>query len=131
MKSGGFMERERPEYLPPIEKPRWSFPWLTVIGVSVLALAVFGIKQHLATQAAWNQRFAQPRPSIAKDVIIADARRNAELEAREAEIRLRRHVEMQRAREQYEQDRKTWRCINNVPFRQIPGGWENVPGESC
>ena len=125
------MERERPEYLPPIEKPRWNFPWLTVIGLAVLTLAGFGIKQHLATQAAWNQRFAQPRPSTSKELIIAEARRNAEIDAREAELRLQRAVQMRRAREQYEQDRKGWRCINHIPFRQIPGGWENVPGETC
>lgn len=49
------MERERPECLPPIEKSRWTFPWLVVIGGAVLALAIFGIRQHLATQDAWNR----------------------------------------------------------------------------
>lgn len=27
---GGLMERERPHYLPPIERRRWEFPWMTV-----------------------------------------------------------------------------------------------------
>lgn len=125
------MERERPEYLPPIEKPRWSFPWMTLISIAVLAQAIFGIKQHLATHAAWNQRFAQPRPSPTKDAMIAPARRNAEIEADDAAERLRRLGEIQRARDPHEQDRKNWRCINHIPFQQIPGGWENVPGESC
>ncbi len=33
------MERERPEYLPPIERRRWTFPWLLVIGLAILVLA--------------------------------------------------------------------------------------------
>ncbi|WP_269792842.1 hypothetical protein [Stenotrophomonas sp. Iso1] len=104
---------------------------MTVIGIAVLALAIFGIKQHLATQVAWNQRFAQSRHSPTKDAMIALARRSAEIEADDAAERLRRLGEMQRASEKYERDRKAWRCINHIPFRQIPGGWENVPGESC
>ena len=123
------MERERPEYLPPIEKPRWTFPWLALIGVAVLALAIFGIRQHLATQNAWNRRFNQPRAAIANESVIAEARRNAEVEAKLAEQQLRKIVDMREAAKQ--EERKNWRCIDHVPFRQIPGGWENVPGESC
>ncbi len=125
------MERERPEYLPPIERPRWSFPWLTLIGVVVLALAAFGIKQHLDTQAAWNKRFtAQPKPStqqVPAPAALAELRAEAEREARIAEIRLHR---VQAEREAMKA-REKWRCINGIPFRQIPGGWENVPGERC
>lgn len=46
------MERERPEYLPPIKRRRWSFPWLLFLGAVLLVLAVFVIKQHLDTQMA-------------------------------------------------------------------------------
>lgn len=123
------MERKRPEYLPPIEKPRWSFPWLTVIGISVLALAVFGVKQHLATQAAWNQRFNRPAPTTMQaPLTLEQLKAQAEREAKSAEVRLRRAVA---EREAAEKEREQWRCINHIPFRQIPGGWENVPGESC
>lgn len=123
------MERERPDYLPPIEKPRWSFPWLTAIGITVLVLAVFGVKQHLDTQAAWNKRFTKApatqdaTPTRAPIDLKAQARRDAEV----AEARLRRVVEDR----EMEKERESWRCINHIPFRKIDGGWENVVGESC
>ncbi len=128
------MERERPEYLPPIKPHRWSFPWLTLIGLTVLVLAGFGIKQHLATQAAWNSRFAQKPPTTHQEVLtltpaqLAELKANAEHEAKLAEERLQRIREQ---REAAEKDRQGWRCINGIPFRQIPGGWENVPGKRC
>lgn len=125
------MERERPEYLPPIKPRRWSFPWLTFIGIVVLALAAFGIKQHLDTQAAWNKRFTeQPKssPQQAYDPAApANSKADAQREAMIAEIRLRR----EQAEREAMKDRDGWRCINGVPFRKIPGGWENVPGQRC
>lgn len=116
------MERERPPYLPEIKAEHWSAPWLTLIGVTVLTLAIFGIRQHFATQDAWNQRFIrQPAASV------AEMRAEAEREAVIAEIRLRRaHAEREAMKA-----RGKWRCIDRAPFRQIPGGWEHVPGESC
>lgn len=67
------MERERPPYLPEIKAERWSAPWLTLIGVTVLALAIFGIRQHFATQDVWNQRFIrQPAASVAEMRAEAD-----------------------------------------------------------
>ncbi len=125
------MERERPEYLPPIKPSRWSFPWLGFIGVVVLALAVFGIKQHLDTQVAWNKRFtkqpAAPNQQATTPTTLAEKRAEAEREALVAEIRLRRVA----AERETIKAREKWRCINGIPFRQIEGGWENVPGESC
>lgn len=123
------MERERPEYLPPIEKPGWAFPWLTVVGIAVLVLAILGVKQHLDTQAAWNQRFTRTKatektpetPTI--DVAKLEAQRAALI----AETRLRRAV----AEREAIKEREGWRCIDHTPFRKIDGGWENIPGESC
>lgn len=125
------MERERPEYLPPIKARRWSFPWLTVIGLTVLVLAGFGIKQHLDTQVAWNKRFtrqpAAPAQQSPAPATIEERKAEAARQAMIAEIRLRR----QQAERDAMKDREGWRCINGIPFRQIPGGWENVPGERC
>lgn len=64
-----------------------------------LALAVFGVKQHLCQQSCLEYA-----PNI-------DRRRSGAAHSR--------HPAM------------AWRCINHIPFRQIPGGWENVPVESC
>ncbi|WP_132862267.1 hypothetical protein [Stenotrophomonas sp. ATCM1_4] len=126
------MERERPEYLPPIKPRRWSFPWLTLIGLTVLILAAFGVKQHLDTQSAWNTRFAT-KPTVkpaARDVTtnLDELRATAQREAKLAEIRLRR---VAAEREAINKEREEWRCIDGTPFRKIPGGWENVPGERC
>lgn len=122
------MERERPEYLPPIKPNRWSFPWLGFIGVVVLALAVFGIKQHLDTQAAWDVRFKKPK--VASQLVTPPGVPVVDQNTDPLE-----HIQQIReARERAERElkeRASWRCINGIPFRQIPGGWENVPGERC
>lgn len=125
------MERERPEYLPPIQPQRWSFPWMLAIGLTILVLAGFGIKQHLETQAAWHARFASPKtPAPAP----AQSPSQAEIEAMRSEQIQRIHEireQAEQALQEREKERRTWRCINGMPFRQIPGGWENVPGERC
>lgn len=99
---------------------------MTVIGVTVLTLALFGVKQHLDTQAAWNERFKRPkvktpeRPSVPFEIQSEDA------------IEVIQRVQRNRQRAEAElRERASWRCINGTPFRKIPGGWENVPGERC
>ncbi|CAM4113644.1 hypothetical protein STLA111740_00515 [Stenotrophomonas lactitubi] len=52
-----------------------------------------------------------------------EERRNASV----AEIRLRRAA----AEREIQQRRAEIRCIGGVAFRRIPGGWENIPGETC
>lgn len=120
------MERERPEYLPPIQSRRWSFPWLLVIGVTVLVLAGYGVKQHLATQAAWEARFNRP-----KAVPAPDPAQPFVIQADDPVERIRRIRQEREAAEEYLKERASWRCIDGTPFRQIPGGWENVRGERC
>ncbi|CAM0118336.1 hypothetical protein SMG44B_10053 [Stenotrophomonas maltophilia] len=44
-----------------------------------------------------------------------------------AEIRARR----EQAEREVKQRREEIRCIGGVAFRRIPGGWENIPGETC
>lgn len=127
------MERERPEYLPPIKPRRWSFPWLTFIAAILLTLAAFTIKQHVDTQVAWNQRFAQPKPAPAVSAQTL-ARAEADARAHEAEIQLivaARKAELAKWLEEQERERKTWRCIDHIPFRKVNGAWENVPDERC
>jgi hypothetical protein len=123
------MERERPEYLPPIEKARWAFPWLTVVGIAVLVPAILGVKQHLDTQAAWNQRFtrASATEKTPETPTIDVAKLEAQRAALIAETRLRRAV----AEREAIKEREGWRFIDHTPFRKIDGGWENIPGESC
>ncbi len=119
------MERERPEYLPPIKPRGWSFPWMLVIGITVLVLAGYGAKQHLATQAAWNARFARkatPPPAPSLPPMIQDA---------DPVEQIRRAQQIRERAERDMKERATWRCINGTPFRKIPGGWENVPGQRC
>lgn len=118
------MERKRPEYLPPIEPRRWSFPWLLVIGVAIMVLAGYGVKQHLATQTAWEARFNSPKvtPMSAPPIVI---------QADDHAEQIRRIRQRREAAEAYLKERATWRCIDGTPFRKIPGGWENVPGQRC
>lgn len=122
------MERQRPDYLPPLKPRRRSFPWLLFIAAVLLALAAFGIKQHIDTQIAWNARFERAgnaRISPATPALPVDVSADDPVEY------LR---DVQNARQRAEQDareRASWRCIDGIPFRKIPGGWENVPGERC
>lgn len=99
---------------------------MAAIGIAVLALAGFGVKQHLATQAAWNERFNRPKATARTPEPIP-----FETQADDPVERIR---QIRKARERAElelRERDSWRCINGTPFRKIPGGWENVPGQRC
>lgn len=101
---------------------------MTAIGVTMLGLAAFGIKQHLDTQAAWNARFNKPKAAASHGPppgLPVAAQNDDPLE------RFRQIREEQQRAERDLKERESWRCINHIPFRKIPGGWENVPGESC
>jgi len=129
------MERERPEYLPPIERRRWEFPWLGMWAVILLGMAGAGVWLHLRTGDAWTARFTRSAeappvvvPSTAKIPSLVEVE-EARKEATIAEIRL--HREAAERRDAAKQQREELRCISGVAFRRIPGGWENVPGETC
>ncbi len=126
---GGRMERERPEYLQPIPRTRWEFPWLGLWALLLLGMAGAGIWLHLRTGDAWNARFqgspttsgpirddqtTQPEPVVDQTAMLAEVR------ARRAQ-----------AEREIQRKRADLRCIDGVAFRRIPGGWENVPGETC
>ncbi|WP_239508827.1 hypothetical protein [Stenotrophomonas maltophilia] len=143
------MARERPEYLQPIPRTRWEFPWLGMWAVLLLGMAGAGIWLHLKTGDAWNARFqsheppsvvAQPsvttQPTTAeKDAFIAEIRarrERAEIEAKWTEVRLREvAAERAAAGRSNPANKDEYRCINGIAFRRIPGGWENVPGAPC
>ncbi|HEL3777969.1 TPA: hypothetical protein UOA91_004249 [Stenotrophomonas maltophilia] len=132
------MERERPEYLQPIPRTRWEFPWLGLWAVLLLGMAAAGIWLHLRTGDAWNARFhsvpgrahsqnanqpAQTEPTTNRKAELAAMRARQELAA----VRVLR----EQAEEEVRQQRTEHRCIGGVAFRRIPGGWENIPGETC
>lgn len=133
------MERERPEYLQPIPRTRWEFPWLGMWAVLLLGMAGGGIWLHLKTGDAWNARF-QSRPAhqaeqhplspATTDAIESKQAASAEDERQRliAEIRLRRAAAEKDAAKRRPEE---LRCISGVAFRRIPGGWENVPGMPC
>lgn len=143
------MERERPEYLQPIPRHRWEFPWLGMWAVLLLGMAGAGIWLHLKTGDAWTARFqsheappsvSQPsattQPTTAKnDAFIAEIRarrERAEAEAKMTETRLREiAAERAAAGGSNSASKDEYRCINGIAFRRIPGGWENVPGIPC
>ncbi|MFT4409824.1 hypothetical protein ACLMOV_09375 [Stenotrophomonas muris] len=51
------MERERPEYLSPIQCSRWNFPWLITGFLALLSLGTIGVLMLGRTNSAWSQRF--------------------------------------------------------------------------
>lgn len=122
------MERERPDYLQPIPRSRWEFPWLGLWAVLLLGMAGAGIWLHLRTGEAWDARFqAEPEPTPPTSTAAAQPEPVADRQALVAEIRARREQAEREAR----REREGLRCIGGVAFRRIPGGWENVPGETC
>lgn len=126
---GSRMERKRPDYLQPIPRSHWEFPWLGLWAVLLLGMAGAGIWLHLKTGDAWNARF-QP---VVKDQQVETTPPSAS--SRNTEIAGVSIEEIRRLREQaereYKKQRAELRCIDGVAFRRIPGGWENVPGETC
>ncbi|MCU0999745.1 hypothetical protein JAK44_02045 [Stenotrophomonas maltophilia] len=127
------MERERPEYLQPIPRSRWEFPWLGLWAVLLLGMAGAGIWLHLRTGDAWSARFQReptPTPSTSAGT-VAQPEPMADRKALLAEIRARRERAEREAQNAERQRRAEIRCIGGVAFRRIPGGWENIPGETC
>lgn len=126
------MERERPEYLQPIPRSRWEFPWLGLWAVLLLGMAGAGIWLHLRTGDAWNARFqAEPMPAQPASANPAHQLEPVtDRKAALAEIRARRE-QAEREVKQRREEIRCIRCIGGVAFRRIPGGWENVPGETC
>lgn len=103
--------------------------------VILLGMAGAGVWLHLRTGDAWTARFtrnaeASPLevPSTAESPSLA-AIEEARKQAKIAEIRLRR--EAAERQDAAQRRREGLRCISGVAFRRIPGGWENVPGETC
>ncbi len=130
---GGRMERERPEYLQPIPRSRWEFPWLGMWAVLLLGMAGAGIWLHVRTGDAWNARF-QSEPMPAQSISTDPATQREPVTDRKAalaEIRARREQAEREAQQEARQRRAEIRCISGVAFRRIPGGWENIPGETC
>lgn len=123
------MERERPEYLQPIPRTRWEFPWLGLWAVLLLGMAGGGIWLHLRTGDAWNARFqAEPVPAQSTSGEVAPQPEPvADRKEALAQIRALR----EQAEREVKQGRGEIRCIGGVAFRRIPGGWENIPGETC
>jgi hypothetical protein len=122
------MERERPDYLQPIPRSRWEFPWLGLWAVLLLGMAGAGIWLHLRTGDAWNARFqANAAPSPSTSAEAAQPEPVADQKALLADIRARR----EQAEREIKKRREELRCIGGVAFRRIPGGWENIPGETC
>lgn len=126
------MERERPEYLPAIQRSRWNFPWLFFIAVVLAALAAAGVHMLLKTNAAWTTRFQQAGenlpPATPPDGANAPSAPTA---AQIAEIRLRRAAAEAQIQGERRQADEGLKCIDGTTFRRIPGGWENVPGRRC
>jgi hypothetical protein len=129
------MERERPDYLPPINQNRWSFPWLAFWAIALAAMAAAGVALHLKTNEAWSQRFeraaagADPRMGHEPTVASTDLRERA---ADPKQLTVDQHAaRMRQARERNRWEAENRRCVSGTVFRKIPGGWENVPGLRC
>lgn len=124
------MERERPEYLPPIPRSRWEFPWLGILAVLLLTLAGAGVWLHLKTSDAWNQRFVTGNSADTLPKQVAPEAKPQQVATQEQMQLLERRVRHARA-EARMREQEDLRCINGILFRRIPGGWENLPGQTC
>ncbi|HDS1367298.1 TPA: hypothetical protein ACXIGC_000038 [Stenotrophomonas maltophilia] len=118
------MERERPEYLPPIERRRWYFPWLVTGFLTVISLATIGVLTLGRTNSAWSERFEGLRRTADAVETAAPTQAMQQREVVAAPV-----VTPSRARP--EQLGRDMRCINGMLFRRIEGGWENLPGSRC
>lgn len=120
------MERERPEYLPPIERSRWNFPWLITGFLTIVSLATIGVLTLGRTDSAWRERFegvgraitAPERPAVTPPAKPASTR------PAPTPIPKPQHPRVN-------QPKQNLRCINGMLFRRIDGGWENLPGSRC
>lgn len=124
------MERERPDYLEPIPRKRWEFPWLGMWAVVLACMATAGIWLYLRTGAAWDARFNQPVAPVENAAPMENAGpvpTPQDRAARDAVIDAIRERRLNAARRPNSDER----CIDGVLFRRIPGGWENVPGQHC
>jgi hypothetical protein len=125
------MERERPEYLEAIPRTRWEFPWMALWAVLLASLVAAGVWQHMKTNEAWNARFetSQPKP------VRIEGRREPigawASEQRKASISAVREARERAAAAELPATSNTFRCINGMTFRKIPGGWENLPDVPC
>ena len=121
------MERERPEYLPPIERKRWNFPWLITGFLTLVSLATIGVLTLGRTNSAWSERFEGVRRSI-EAVEQPSAVRAAEPPTA---VRPASAAPPERQQVRPTQKAQDLRCINGMFFRRIEGGWENLPGSRC
>ena len=120
------MERERPEYLPPIERKRWNFPWLITGFLTLVSLATIGVLTLGRTNSAWSERFEGVRRSIEAAEQPSTAR--TELPTANSPVP---SALPERQHAQPSQNAQNLRCINGMFFRRIEGGWENLPGSRC
>ncbi|WP_459041164.1 hypothetical protein [Stenotrophomonas sp. PSU-St19] len=106
------MERERPDYLPPIQRSRWNFPWLITGFLTLLSLGTIGVLMLGRTNSAWNQRFLDAGQPAESQRTELPARAQAETRPTAADL-----AEIRARREQAE--------------ATVRGGWENLPGSRC
>jgi len=132
------MERERPEYLPPIERRRWTFPWLAFWALVMAALVAGAVHQHVKTSSAWKDRFGKTAaqrfnemPTIARKPSPERSAQRPLTEIDEKRINARSERVKREAQEMMRWEQENRRCINGVVFQRIPGGWENLPGLRC
>lgn len=52
------------EYVPPIERKRWNFPWLITRFLTLVSLTTIGVLTLGRTNSAWSERFGCVRRSI-------------------------------------------------------------------
>jgi hypothetical protein len=120
------MERERPEYLPPIERRRWNFPWLITGFLTLVSLTTIGVLTLGRTNSAWSERFEGVRRSIEATEQSSTARPE-----RSTAVSSTPSTPPERLQAQPPQKAQGLRCINGMFFRRIEGGWENLPGSRC
>lgn len=110
------MERERPEYLPPIERKRWNFPWLITGFLTLVSLTTIGVLTLGRTNSAWSERFEGVRRSIEAAEQPSTAR--TELPTANSPVP---STLPDRQHAQPSQNAQNLRCINGMFFRRIEG----------
>jgi hypothetical protein len=120
------MERERPEYLPPIERKRWNFPWLITGFLTLVSLTAIGVLTLGRTNSAWSERFE----GIPRSIEAAEQSSTVRTEPPTAVSSVPSALP-ERQQVQPSQKAQNLRCINGMLFRRIEGGWENLPNSNC